>query len=173
MANPTIIPIQSYTVGATSVSSVTFSSILFGYTDLLVRVSARATNASTVCNIQWTFNGSTTGYSGLELYGSGSASGTGNGGSTTSYIQLGYATGNNATASTFGNTDVYIPNYSGQSNKSIQVDGTMETAATGSYVDMGAGLWSNTSAIYQITMTPTSGLWMPNSTFYLYGINRQ
>lgn len=162
--------ISSVTVGSGGASSIDFTSIPATYTDLQIVLSGRCNNASIVSNIKWTFNGSTSGYSGKELYGDGSSAGSGNGGTTASYIQLGYAVGDTATANTFGNTACYIPNYAGSNNKSISIDSVAETNATSQYMDLGAGLWSNTAAITQVTLTPASGSFKQYSTAYLYGI---
>lgn len=162
--------IASQTVSAGGASSIDFTNIPQTFTDLIIKVSARGTNASIVCNIKWLYNGSTSGYSAKELYGDGASVGTGSGGTTSSVIQMGYANGSNATANTFGSSEAYIPNYAGSNYKAMSVDGTMETNASSSYVDMGATLWSNTSAITAINIAPTSGSWVQYSTFYLYGI---
>jgi len=140
MAN-TLEIISSVTVGAGGASSISFTSISNSYTDLLLVLSGRCSNASFVCNIKWTFNGSSSAYSGIELYGDGASTGSGNGGSASSYIQLGYATGNTATSNTFGNTACYIPNYAGSNYKSISIDSVAENNASTQYMDLGAGLW--------------------------------
>jgi hypothetical protein len=132
-------------------------------------MSARDSSASTRVIPRLTFNGSTTGYSSKALYGvNGSTTGSDNGGST--YIDWSYITGDTATASTFSNTEVYIPNYLSSNNKSVSIDFSAETnSASSGILGLAAGLWSNTAAITSITFTATANF-VANSTFSLYGI---
>jgi hypothetical protein len=164
----TFTKIASNTV-STAVSSITFSSIPATFTDLVVKASSRANNASIVNNMRWTFNASSTGYSYKELYGDGTSAASG-GASSVAYAQIGYSVGNTATANTFANTDCYIPNYASANYKSFSVDSVAEHNATGQYMDLGAALWSNSAAITSVTITPSSGDFMQYSTFTLYGI---
>ena len=79
--------------------------------------------------------------------------------------------GATATASTFGNGDIYIPNYAGSNYKSASADTVSENNASTGYDDMTAGLWSNTAAITSIAISSfTSSTIIQYSTFYLYGI---
>ena len=109
MANPTMTLIASNTVGSGGVSSVTFSSIPATYTDLLLKINARDSQSAVYGNPYVQFNGSSTGYTGKGLQGSGSSvsSWTASPASAISYID---ATGNTATANTFGSIELYIPN---------------------------------------------------------------
>ena len=167
----TFVKIATVTVGAGGAATIEFASIPSTYTDLQVLVSTRASNASIINNQRWTFNGSSTGYSYKELYGDGSSAASG-GSASASYGQIGYSTGDTATANTFANTSCYIPNYAGSTNKSFSVDSVAETNATGQYMDLGAGLWSNTAAITTVTITPSAGTFKQYSTATLYGISK-
>ena len=85
--------------------------------------------------------------------------------------RMGYIDGGNATASTFGNTMLYIPNYTSSNNKSSSSDGVAETNATNVNMAMIANLWSNTAAITSIKLTPATGATLQQySTATLYGI---
>jgi hypothetical protein len=154
-----------------SAASITFSNIpQTGYTDLKIVFSIRTdNNSSNYLSAFITFNGSSTGYSQRMLYGTGSsalsASGSG------SYLDWSaYGSTTAATASTFGNGEIYIPNYTGSTNKSVSADSVSETNATNAITALTAGLWSNTAAITSITFTGNSGNLMAGSTFSLYGI---
>jgi hypothetical protein len=158
--------------GAGGATSFDFTSIPNTYTDLVLKLSLRDTStgdpAGNVCNIS--FNGSTSGFTGRILFGEGS----GSGGSTTAFPRViatipTSATG--STASTFGNAEVYIPNYAGSTNKSYSSDAVAERNATASYMYLVAGLWSNTAAINQITISSNSGNFVQYSTAYLYGVS--
>jgi hypothetical protein len=74
------------------------------------------------------------------------------------------------TANTFGNTDIYIPNYAGSANKSVSVDTVEENNGTTARALLGAILWSNTAAITALGLTPVSGSFVQYSTATLYGI---
>jgi len=74
------------------------------------------------------------------------------------------------TASTFGNGQVYIPNYAGSNNKSTSADTVSEDNATLAYSALTAGLWSNTAAITSITIAAVTNF-AQYSTAYLYGIS--
>ena len=171
MANPTLILIASSTVGSGGVSSVTFSSIPATYTDLVVKMSARtaSTTGIAVDNILAQFNGITTSvYSEKGLGGNGSSAYSQS--FSRSVVGTGLADTSSATSNTFGNTELYIPNYTSSNYKSTSADGVTENNATGSWVEMDAGLFSNTSPITSITFS-SNGNFVQYSTFYLYGIN--
>jgi hypothetical protein len=155
---------------ASSASSITFSSIPGTYTDLCLKLSMRGTTAATRLQTLLTFNSSTTGYSSKVLYAvNGNFVGSENGGST----EIGwiYITGSTATASTFSNSDIYIPNYAGATNKSVSIDASAEVnSSTDGAVGIAAGLLSNTAAITSLTITAASGSLVQYSTAYLYGV---
>jgi hypothetical protein len=170
MAN-TYTLIASNTVGSGGVASVTFSSIAATYTDLLVKVSARDTVASSRGAFSIRFNGSSAfNYSIKELRDvDGAASSTGV--TAQSEIDGGRTTGSTATASTFGNVEIYIPNYAGSTAKSVSIDNVTENNSTTYYSNLTAGLWSLTNAITSIGFTCTTNF-SQYSTFYLYGISK-
>ena len=151
-------------------ASVTFSSIpQTGYTDLKLVWSARGTGGLVYDTTKITFNGNASSYSTRYLQGSGSAASSGTSGAST-YLEI-IDEGGAATASTFSNSEIYIPNYTGSTNKSVSSDAVSETNATTIYMRLSAGLWSNTAAITSITLTPdASAAYAANSTFSLYGI---
>ena len=175
MANPTMTLIASNTVGSGGVSSVTFSSIPATYTDLILKLSVRDSDTSgsgsTYDNIKLTFNSNTSNYSWLFVAGNGSS--TNNAvGSAQSNIPTIYGTysGATSTTNTFGNSEVYIPNYTSSNNKSLSSESTAEYNGTPGWDLMMAGLWTNTSAITSITLSAAVSF-VQYSTFYLYGIN--
>ena len=150
-----------------SAASVTFDNLpTSGYTDLKIVASARTDRASVVDDIAISFNGSTTSFSGRELYGDGASAV-----SISTARAASVAAGANATASTFGNSEIYIPNYTGSANKSFSVDGVQETNGTTAYAVFIAGLWSNTAAITSVGLSPLTGPnFVAGSTFSLYGV---
>jgi hypothetical protein len=163
--------IASYTASG-AVSSIDFSSIASTWTDLVVRVSARTDRPNDAESIGVKFNNDASSiYSYRILYGVGSGTPSSTSGSAGSFLWGGETTGANATASTFGSTDIYIPNYAGSNNKSLSADLTSENNATGVIQGLSAGLYSSISAINRITLSPGSGYsFQQYSTAYLYGV---
>lgn len=166
MAN-TFVKIQTVTVGAGGASTISFTSIPQTFTDLKVVISARDTYAATATNCSISFNSSTANFSTRML--------EGNGGSAASYsrtdnLNIFIVPGSTATASTFGNAEIYIPNYTSSNYKSFSIDGVSEDNATGAYQKLQATLWSNTAAITSITLTSQNGSFAQYSTATLYGI---
>jgi hypothetical protein len=152
-------------------ASVSFASIPATYDDLLCVVSARSSRLDTFEVAAIRFNGasSDTNHSSRYLLGDGSAASSG----TNTYCRIGLIPANSATSSTFGNLEVYIPNYAGSTNKSYSASAVMENNATLSYIDVMAGLWSNTAAITDIELRLIIGSsYKSGSTFYLYGIKK-
>ena len=169
MANTFIQIGNTVTVGAGGAANIEFTSIPNTYTDLKVVYSARSNRSDVSDHVLIQFNSSATSLSGRRL--------TGNGALALSYTvtsgPAGEATGNNATANTFGNAEVYIPNYAGSANKSFSADGVAETNAVSVGCDLDAGLWSNTNAITSLKLLPEVGsLFLQYSTATLYGISK-
>ena len=165
MAN-TFIKIASVTVGAGGASSMTFSSIPQTYTDLKLLVSGRSSDGNFGYQIR--LNNTTTSYSGRWIEGVGT--------SVSSYTNSdalgGYLTYSTQTANTFCNSEAYIPNYTGSTNKSYSIDTVQESnSATGVYLAMGAMLRSNTDAITSIVLTINT-LFVQHTTATLYGIKK-
>lgn len=168
MAN-TFTLIESKTLGS-SVATISFTSISSTYTDLCLKLSARASNAQTYDNFIITFNGSSSGYSTKLLYGSGTGNGASAGTSSATVIDYGLIPAATANASVFGNAEIYIPNYAGSNNKSLSIDEVTENNITQAFAALEGALWANTAAINQITLTCSTSNFVQYSTAYLYGI---
>jgi hypothetical protein len=167
MAN-TFEAIATVTVGSGGAADIEFTSIPATYTDLYVLLSARSNRANVQDWVKVQFNSSTTNYSWRGLIGDGSSVSSEN---NTSAIRMGRVPGANATASTFGNCSLYIPNYASSNYKSASADGVGENNATEAWSALDANLWSDTSAITSIKLLPADGTaWTQYSTATLYGI---
>jgi hypothetical protein len=165
MAN-TFVKIASVTVGSGGASTIDFTSIPSTYTDLCLKVSGRGTQSATYATYEIKFNGATTPYALKQLYGSGTSAV-----SDQNSIRIALdATGATATSNTFGNNEIYIPNYAGSTSKSVSLDGVTENNATEAYAELYAGLWDNTPAITSITLGMLTGSFVQYSTATLYGI---
>ena len=167
----TFVKIATVTVGVGGASSIDFTSIPSTYTDLQLVASLRDNTSATGKDYKVEFNGVTTSYTYRRIYGDGSAAYS----DTASTGQSLTIDSANATASTFANCLIYIPNYAGSTNKSWSADTVSENNASGAnsaYANLYAGLWSNTAAITSISLKPVSGspTIQQYSTATLYGI---
>jgi hypothetical protein len=172
MANPTYKLIASQVVGSGGVSSITFSSIPQTYTDLKLVTSVRdsRTTGGAASQMLLTINVSPT--INFLLIDAGSPFGSPYS-ATASAINI-PIDGSNNTSSTFGNAEIYFPNYTSSNYKSISADAVAENnTGTGDYlpkIQLIAGLFQTTTAISAITLTPYASPFVQYSTFYLYGI---
>ena len=163
---PTFTLIASSTVGSGGAASIDFTSIPATYTDLCIKISARSASTG-AGNLTLTINGSTANFAYKFLYGDGSAVVSTSNSTNANSINP----GSDYTANTFGNVEIYFPNYAGSTNKSYTSDGVTENNATASYTVFTAGLWSNTSAITSISLGASNGNFVQHSTAYLYGVS--
>ena len=163
-------PIYTQTVGASATYTVAFNNIPQFYTDLLIKVSGRDTNAATATNLFFRFNNDTSSiYSSTRFFGNGSS--VNNDRQTNeNTIRCAYPAAN-ATANTFGSVELYMPNYAGSNFKSMVLDAVTENNATSAEAQLVAGLYRSTSAITSIQIL--AGIqFVQNSTFSIYGIIR-
>ena len=164
--------IERVTVGSGGAASITFSDIPDTYTDLYLVVSSRSSSVQGAGNpnniLYLQLNGSSANFSRRVLQGSGS--------STASFSFgdgfMGYNTGSDMTANTFGNTSIYIPNYRSSVAKSISVDSVSENNATYSMQNITASLWNNNAAITSLALNNVTGNFVEFSSASLYGIVR-
>lgn len=166
MAN-TFTLISTTTVGAGGAANITFSSVPATFTDVKIVVSGRSSYAASGDSMYLTINGSTTGFTSRYLYGN---TGAGTAASGTLDRWGGYVDAATDTTNTHGSTELYFPNYAGSTNKSYSIESVYETNAAGIGMIIFAGLWSNTSAITSIVLTPANGSFVQYSTASIYGI---
>jgi len=151
-------------------STISFDNIPQTFTDLVVKISTRHSNSDGFAFPYVLFNGVSANQLSRNLSGSGTSASTEIQGS----IILWTSNGSTSTANTFGNTEIYIPNYSGSSAKSVLIDSVAENNATAALQYIIAGLWNNTAPITSLGITNFSPhTHLAGSTFSLYGINRQ
>jgi hypothetical protein len=157
---------------ASNSSSIEFTSVPQFYSDLIILASVRDDRNVIANGFNLIVNGSTANSSGRNLYGSGSSTAS----LSLSSEQL--VNSGTATASTFGNMSIYIPNYSVNGvNKSFSIDAVSETNGTEAYQSIFAGLWAGTAPITSIGISMDSQFggsnFVAGSSISLYGINRQ
>lgn len=169
--NGTMTLLQTVTVGSGGAASIDFTSIPATYDDLKIVFSGRE---ATTNNFEFA----------VEINGSSSAIYNwrflqGNGSSATSDNRSNQTIGNafvlsssNSTASTFGNAELYFPNYRSSNNKSISGDTVGENNGTQAFARLVAYLFASTSAITSISLKLSTGNLAQHSTATLYGITR-
>jgi hypothetical protein len=156
--------IASSTVGLLGASSIDFTSIPSTYTDIVIKATLRTNNADTLDCLTVKPNNSAANMTYKFLRGDGTSA-------ASASINRLFINGTTSTANTFSNSELYFTNYSGSSYKSISADSVNETNATGGTLGFQAFLWSDTSAITSIILTPLFGsTFLQYSTAYLYGV---
>jgi hypothetical protein len=164
--------IEAITVGSGGAANINFTSIPATYTDLCVKISTRNTDTDgNWGNYKLTFNGNTSSiYTDRTVYGTGSGSGASFANASAAFSAGIYDVRNSATASTFSNSEIYIPNYAGSTNKSFSSDSVTEANATSAIAILSASIMASTTAISSIKIEPVVGSFVQHSTAYLYGI---
>jgi hypothetical protein len=151
-------PIATNTL-VSATNSITFSSIPQGYTDLLL---IHNNISGTTQQLRLTFNGdSGSNYNTAELYGTGSAAGSGRGINETK-INIGFFN-----SSAVSNSIVNFQNYS---NSTTYKTLLARYGNTGTQIAAVVGLWKSTAAITSITIVAQTGNFAVDSSFTLYGI---
>ena len=156
--------IGSYTVGSGGASSIDFTGIPGTYTDLLIKLSGRNSVSGNAVSIAFNGNSAVATYIGLQGDGSSKSS---FGGTTFSFA--GNLNDSTSTANTFASIEMYIPNYTGSTQKSMSIDSVTENNGTTAYATLIASLYNLTSAVTSIKLTPPNSF-VQYSTAYLYGI---
>ena len=159
--------VSTVTLGPAGATEIIFSAIPQTGQDLYVVLSARNTNSDQKLWIQ--FNSSAAGYVYRGLVGNGSSAYSGLNGDGNDRI----ATNSQVVplaANTFGNTAIYIPNYTSSAAKSVSIDAVGEQNAATSYMDIDAASWSGTAAITSVRLFLGTTM-VQNTTASLYTIS--
>jgi hypothetical protein len=154
-------------------ANITFSSIPQNYSDLVILSSLRGDSGSGLGNVgvYLTINGLSTNRAAKWLYGSGAGS---KGSISISGASIGAVLPvASSTSNTFSNLYIYLPNYSGNTNKSFSVDNVAPQNSTDIYeLDLSSNLWSSTAPITSLAISVSNGNLVQGSSATLYGINR-
>jgi len=169
MPTPTYVALAKTVLTGTQLE-VSFTGIASTYTDLVILCSTRDSGGGTNYTIDVRLNGNTNfDFSTTSLEGNGTAAGTSKW-SAVSIARSGMSTDNSQTANTFGNSEIYFPNYAGSTNKVISSTGVSEyNSASGPSIRAFASLKSATTAITSIQLRADTGF-VSGSRFDLYGI---
>ncbi len=157
-------------------SSWDVTSIPSSYDHLLVKVSARSDSSDTYGGeVRVTLNGDTgSNYSGTILWAYQSTPQSTRA-SSAAYMNYSYVSDASQAAGTFGSATYWIPHYSNTANfkQMISSSAAEDTSSTDSdwILAVEAGLWQDTSAVDQITLTAgAADDFVQYSTFTLYGV---
>lgn len=166
--------IATTTVGATAVSSISFTSIPATFTHLQLRSIVRGSKVAAYSDFQnASFNSDTTYTNYVTHYTHGDGANTGSTQHTQAagtYACLSEQANNSIAANVFAFSIADILDYANTSKyKTIRRLGGWDGNGSGeSYFT--SSLWMSTSAINSITITPPSGTILQYSSFALYGI---
>lgn len=158
--------ISTVTVGSGGSASIQFTSIPQTFTDLVVLISGRTDRTVDTDSIKIEVNSNTSSYTWLYLLANNSVA-------SSATAQRAYVNSDYNDASTFGSAQIYIPSYTNSSyNKSFSIETVSENNSTDkAQTELLSQLWSNTSAITSIQLSPQFGSnWKQYSTATLYGI---
>ena len=162
--------IETITVGSGGAASLEFTGIPQTGVDLLLKVSGRIADTN---SFNFTVNSNTSSvYSQIRLFGTGSAA-YGALSASTSPIFGGYVpTDNSYTANTFSSNAIYFSNYASSANKSFSSDVVNEDNASFALQAIVAGSIADTNPITSIQLLPAaSQTWVEHSTASLYTIS--
>jgi hypothetical protein len=158
--------ITTVTVATGGSASISFSSIPQTYTDLMILISAKTTDANW-SYIKIGFNGSTASFADKQLLSD----------SATSYSQsnnrfVSFVPGTNQGTSVFGAANLYVPNYTSTTSKTYVAEGASPSNGLTGYPSSEGGIWSVSSAITSIELTMNVGNYAEFSSASLYGISK-
>jgi len=173
MSLETMTKIGTYTVGAGTDSSVSFTNIPQTYTDLIVKVSGHLTGTGFgAATIKLIFNSSTSGYSWRSVLTDSAGGSYSQKGDSVAFIEAGIlpASQSSPTLNVFGVADMLISNYSSNNSRAVSIDYAQESGGVDNYIGFVSGIWSNTAPVTSLTITPNSSNFSQYSTFTLYGV---
>ena len=159
-----------FTQKVNSASFIGFNNIPQNYTDLLLKLSIRAT-AAQYDSVGIIFNGSQYSRSRNIMQGTGSGTSSNRG----TYRDIGAMGGTNTTSNVYSSYDIYIPNYTLSIFHQCIVDAVLENNASEGYCYLTSFVDLNNSPITNLSISSsTTGANLgPDSTMTLYGISRQ
>jgi hypothetical protein len=157
---------------AVAAASIEFTAIPQDGTDLLILGNARTTSTGNGNN-NLRFNGdSGSNYSYRMLYTENNGTPASAAASNTN-MQWFYSNSANSTSNTFSNFQLYIPNYTSSTGKSVSMDHTTEHNGTSPFIQgLTAGLWTGTAAISSLLISQNEGNFVIGTTISLYKITK-
>jgi hypothetical protein len=163
-------------VGSGGSSTIEFTNIPQNYKDLCVKLSLRSDRSgvqSTGFNL-YAFNNDTGSTLSRKWILGESLTPSSAAGTAASIMQIASIPAATATANTFANIEINIPNYNSSKLKSINIDTVSEdNSSTGYLLFHTATLWNNISPITSMKFYANSGNLVQYSTATLYGIRAE
>lgn len=159
--------VSSIQVGAGGAASIEFTGIPQTGTDLVVMMSARSGSTSNVVYLQFNNDTTETNYTYRYVLGNGASASS----FTANNSPAAVYTPSSATASTFANTQIYVPNYTGSTAKSASIDGVTENNATTALQEIRATVWTGTAAVTSLKLIG-AGNFVQYSQASLYTITK-
>jgi hypothetical protein len=152
-------PIATTTLGSAT-ASVTFSSIVSTYTDLVIVVASVATSGANNCRYYYNGDNSSGFYSRTSLTGNGTSALSGRG------------TGSNYNFAAYATTtqSINIINIFNYASTNVFKTSVIRGGAADDSTLTRVNLWRNTNAITSITVDTDGSTWVAGSVFTLYGI---
>lgn len=146
-------------------ANITFSSIAGTYTDLALFISGRneANNILTTISL----NNVTTNRTIRRFLANNNSASTNTGDPEALAFLV-----PSSISGPFSNCMIYIPNYSGNTAKSLYADVVTEHNGTAAWMMMATGLWDSTAAITSIKIEASGGDIAEYSSATLYGITK-
>lgn len=170
-------PIYSVTVGSGGSGGIAFNNIPQTFTDLKVLTTIRdgRTDAA-FSNVRFGLNSNSSSiFSSLNIFAVVGSSGSSVWTNMVATDYSLYCVGSVATANTFSNSEIYIPNYTGSNFKQVMMDNTVENNSAGTNANIllvNSSLFRSTSPITSMSFVPINGVFQQHSTFTLYGITK-
>jgi hypothetical protein len=156
---------------ASTTNPISFLNIPQTYQDLMLVVSARATNADTVTDYAITINNNNSSiYSRTFLQGDGSSASSNRTTGDPYYFPRYARTGASVTSGIFGTNTFHFLNYANTLTfKTILTRAATDTNGAG-YTTLTCGLYRSTDGISRLDLFSNGGNWTFGSTATLYGI---
>lgn len=151
-----------------SQTTVIFDSIPSIYRDLILRISGRATNASTTVGLRLRFNsdsGSNYSWRYWNIFGSGQAV-------SDTYLNAGEFAGASSPSNFLSLVELAINGYTSSFRKTVKSEVAFRfgNSATETLPEVGAGTWDNTNSISTIEISLSAGEFVSGTTVTLYGM---
>lgn len=152
---------------SSNASSITFSGFSSAYTDLVIRLQSRSTRTGGYGDLVVRFNNQTSGFIGCRFYSDGNTLGA-DGATHTNTTSSVSGTGTDV----FGFHHIYIPQYNGSKNKTLNIFGNGVAVANAfGTTTIATAQWNSTSAITSIQMVDISNNdWQAGTVAWLYGV---
>lgn len=157
-----------------SVGTYTFSGLPGDWTNLIIEITARSTNASVGTNCFIRFNGDTGANYDTETHRSDNATASANPSAGATSMFIGEMLAASGLAGEAGRAIIEVPNYASATfNKNALIRSGRKTsnAAAGLRHDTIYGAWRNAAAITSVTVFLTAGNFDAGSTIRIYGVS--